>query len=74
MEIMETIKYVMFLGGFVAFVLVVFGAVLFAAVYQTVRDKVHESRRRNPTLPRANGWTYLWACEHLLNDLVRFRR
>ena len=73
MEIMEIVKYVMFVLPF-AFVVVMIGFVLFAGVYQSVQNKVRESRQRNPTLPKANGWTYLWACERLINDLVHARR
>ena len=71
MEIMETIKYVMFLGGFVAFVLAVFGMVLFAAVYQTVRDRVHESRRRRQAAVSGNWWEYIWVFERTVQGLLR---
>ena len=71
MEIMETIKYVMFLGGFVAFVLVVFGVVLFAAVYQTVRDKVLESRQRRRGATKGNWWEYIWVFERTMQGFLR---
>lgn len=71
MEIMETIKYVMFVGGFVGFVLAVFGMVLFAAAYQTVRDKVHESRQRRQVALQGNWWEYIWIFERTMQSLLK---
>jgi multisubunit Na+/H+ antiporter MnhG subunit len=71
MEIMETIKYIMFLGGFVAFVLAMFGLVLFAAVYQTVREKVHEARRRRQVAARGNWWEYIWVFERTMQSFLK---
>jgi predicted PurR-regulated permease PerM len=71
MEIMETIKYVMFVGGFFGFVLAVLGVALFAAAYQTVRDKVHEARRRRQVALQGNWWEYVWIFERTMQSLLK---
>jgi len=53
-NIMLTIKYLMFLALELS-VFVVIGAVLVAGLYQIVRDKVRESRRRDQVAPEAAG-------------------
>lgn len=53
-SVMLTIKYLMFLA-LELFVFVVIGAVLVAGLYQIVRDKVRESRRRDQVAPEAAG-------------------
>lgn len=53
-EIMLTLKFIMFLAMEII-VVATLGAVLVAGLYQIVRDKVLESRRRDQITPE-NDW------------------
>lgn len=74
MEFMETLKYVIFFAIFALVVFGLIGTVLFAGVYQVVRDELNKARRRNPSLPKPNGWAYLWAFERAIGALLSARK